>query len=69
VSEEYGFLWEDPGARYVLIQLRENSANAVIWDKELHGIMLIEDDEEYQAVVSLMKQHGVPVMTTMPKQL
>lgn len=34
----------------------------------INGILPIDDDEEHQAVVDLMKPHGVPVMTRVPKQ-
>jgi hypothetical protein len=67
IAEEFTYLWTDPGTRYVVVRLGEKRADRVIWDRQLHGVLVIEDDDTHRAVLDHMEQNGVPVLDGIPK--
>jgi hypothetical protein len=66
ISEQFAFLWTTPGTRYVIVQLGDSERDRVIWDKQLHGVYLIDDDELHRIAIRQMEENGVPVLSDIP---
>ncbi|MEW4453318.1 hypothetical protein AB1L30_11625 [Bremerella sp. JC817] len=68
--EDYEFLFKDGSGRYALVQSGPDESlevsTCLVYDNVMNMVLLIEDDELNNQVVTRLHESGVPILPNAP---
>ncbi|MGX2996277.1 hypothetical protein JNUCC64_18695 [Streptomyces sp. JNUCC 64] len=63
-SSEFAFLWDGSEEGWAVLRL--DAESGTIYNVRTHMALVIEDDDEHERAIQSMKEHGLPVLDSLP---